>query len=255
MTFPMRWPVMAGLCLMVAPAQADSIWGEFDTVGSTTVPLADESDQFAGRAQLGYIASRGNTDTTNLNGKLVLGWDRPDWRHGAVVNAIYSKDAETTTARNYRAGYKADRKLGEQNYLFLALNWETNEFAGFDRRTSEAIGYGRRLFQSDRQRLDLEIGVGGRQTDRTDGTEQDENIGRLALSYFLDFGESSDFSHQMAVEAGDFNTYVESVTSISSQLVGELDLVASFTAKRNSNVPVGREKLDSYTTISLQYSF
>lgn len=255
MSFKRKFPLAAVLGLIASPALSDSIWGEFDTVGSTTVPLADESDQFVGRAQLGYIASRGNTDTTNVNGKLILGWDRPNWRHGAVFNAIYSKDADTTTARNYRAGYKADRKLGEQNYLFLALNWETNEFAGFDRRTSEAIGYGRRLFQTDRQRFDLEIGVGGRQTHRIDGTEQDENIGRLALSYFLDFGENSDFSHQMAVEAGDYNTYIESVTSLSSQLVGELDLVASFTAKRNSDVPVGSEKLDTYTTISLQYSF
>lgn len=247
--------VLATVFLFTCHAHADSIWGEFDAVGNEDVPLKEGEKRFGGRVQAGYIAARGNSNTTNFNGKVVMGIDQMDWRHAWIAAGIYSKDETTVIAENYRAGYKADRKLDGQNYLFLALSWEQNEFAGYDQRTSEAIGYGRRMFDTDTQRLDLEVGLGARQTELVDGSDRDETIGRLALSYFWDFGEHSDFSHQMALETGDFNTYFESVTSVSSQLIGELDLVASYTVKRNSTVPAGREKMDTYTTISVRYNF
>lgn len=88
-----------------------------------------------------------------------------------------------------------------------------------------------------------------------DGTEQDETIGRLAGNYVWQFGENSDFSQQLLVESGDLNTYIESVSALTSQLLGELDLVVSYTIKRNSNVPADLENVDTYTSVSLQYNF
>lgn len=240
----------------VSTVQADSIWGEFDSLDADSVPLTGEpEDTFAGRARFGYIAASGNTETTNLNGKLELGWDRPKWRHAVIASSIYSKTETETTAENYRAGYKADRKLNGKNYLFGSLSFEHDEFSGYDERTTEAVGYGRRILESDAHTLDLEIGVGARQSELVDGTTQDETIGRLAGNYLWKFGANSDFSQQFSVESGSVNIYVESVSAVTSQLLGELDLVVSYTVKRNSTVPVGLEKVDTYTTVSIQYSF
>lgn len=248
-------PVGLLFALLSTAAPADSIWGEFDALDAENVPLGEEEDEFAGRAQLGYLAASGNSETTNANGNLLLGWDLEKWRHAVSLAAIYAEDAETTTAENYRAGYKADRKLEGNNYLFGSLSWEQDEFAGYVERTTEAVGYGRRLLDTSEHVLDVEIGVGARQTEQVDGTEQDETIGRLAGDYLWTFGEHSEFSQQLAVEAGSLNTYVESVTAVTSQLLGELDLVVSYTIKRNSDVPPGLENTDTYTNVSIQYSF
>lgn len=244
------------LAIPSGTAYADSIWGEFDALDTESVPLPGEpEDPFAGRIQFGYLAASGNSETSNLNGKLQLGWDLADWRHAFAASSIYSKNDDVVVAENYHAGYKADRKLGGQNYLFGSLSWEQDEFTGYESRMTEAVGYGRRVIESDEHTLDLELGIGARQTELLDGTEQDETIGRLAADYLWTFGENSDFSQQVAVESGDLNTYIESITALTSQLLGELDLVVSYTIKRNSEVPAGLENTDTYTTVSVQYNF
>lgn len=240
-------------CVPMSTAYADSVWSEFGTLDEDEVPLED--DTFAGFVQLGYIAATGNAETTNVNGKSLFGWDLPKWRHAVSASGIYSEESEEVIAENYRAAYKADRKLGEQNYLFGLLSWEQDDFSGYAERTTEAVGYGRRLLETDEHKLDAEIGVGARQTELVDGTEQDETIGRLAANYLWQFAENSSFTQQLAVESGDLNTYVESVSSLTSQLLGELDLVVSYTIKRNSDVPAGIENVDTYTTVNLQYRF
>lgn len=254
--------VILASSLFTCTAYADSIWGEFNAVDADSVPLSGEpTDKFAGRIQFGYLAATGNSETTNINSKVMLGWDKEKWRHAVIASGIYSQDEESTIAERYRFGYKADRKLGEQNYLFATVNWEQDVFSGYENRTTEAIGYGRRILESDEHTLDLEIGIGARQTELVSTglllptMETDETIGRLAGDYLWKFGEHSDFSQRVVVESGDLNTYVESVSAVTSQLLGELDLVVSYTIQRNSDVPLGLERTDTYTTVSVQYNF
>lgn len=248
--------VIAASLAAVQPAAADSIWGEFDTIDPDAVPLADEPDDvFAGRLQLGYLAASGNSETVNSNGNLVLGWELIDWRHSVAAAAIYAEDENETTAENYRFGYKADRKLDERNYVFGTASWEQDEFSGYESRLTEAVGYGRRILDTGTHTLELEIGVGARQTELITGEERDETIGRLAGDYLWKFGEYSQFSQIIVVESGEENTYTESVSSLTAQLVGELDLVLSYTIKRNSEVPLGLENTDTYTSVNVQYTF
>lgn len=243
------------LTLSPGTVHADSVWGEFDTLNDEEIPGGEEKDTFAGKFQLGYLASSGNTESASFNGKLAMGWDLEDWRHAVVASGFSSESDGVTDGENYQAGYKADRKLGEKNYLFAAVNWEADRFSGIDKRTSEAVGYGRRFLETDTHLLDLEFGVGARQTELEDGTERDEIIGRFAGNYKWQIAETSSFEQKLAVESGDENTYSESVTSLTSQLVGKLDLSVSYTIKRNSDVPLGREETDTYTTINIVYSF
>ena len=254
MKFALRGALVASL-LLPAPALADSIWGDFDALVETDVPAGGEKDVFAGRLSLGYLASSGNTDTSSFNGKVVMGWDLENWRHAAMFAGIRSKENQTVTAENYQAGYKADRKLGEKNYLFASVAWEQDEFSGFDQRTTEAVGYGRRVLENDTQLLDLEFGVGARQSELSDGTERNEAIGRVAGNYKWKFAETSDFGQQLSVESGSENTYIESVSTLTAKIMGSLDLAISYTIKRNSAVPLGNEKTDTYTSVSVQYDF
>ncbi|MDX1443437.1 MAG: DUF481 domain-containing protein, partial [Gammaproteobacteria bacterium] len=84
---------------------------------------------------------------------------------------------------------------------------------------------------------------------------RDETIGRVAGNYKWTFTETSDFGQQLMVESGSENTYTESVTQLSVKVMGNLDLAVSYTVKRNSSVPLGNEKMDTYTTVSVQYDF
>jgi len=82
-----------------------------------------------------------------------------------------------------------------------------------------------------------------------------ETIATGALKYKWQFSETSEFGQTLRVEVGSDNTFSESVTSITARLIGAFNLVASYTIRNNSDVPVGTEKTDTRTAISLEYAF
>lgn len=252
--------LLFALLVLAAPAAfADSLWATLPDVplpedsGNSENP--EDSKAYEGSFELGYLATSGNTDTTSLNSKFTLQYEQEIWRHGFLLSAVRSTDADMLTAERYQAATKSDYKFSEHNYLFVTLNYDKDEFAGYERRTSEAVGYGRRILGGGNHVLDAEIGIGARQADLTDGTEQDDQIWRLGAAYKWNISKTSNFSQVVAVESGDSNTYSESVTSVSANVLESLALKVSYTIKRNSEVPVGVENTDTYTSVSLLYSF
>lgn len=251
--------LLVALCGAASVAAADSVWATIPEV-----PLPEESEAgeappedkaLAGSVELGYLATSGNSETTSLNGKFLLQYEQEIWRHGFLAQAVRATDDGALTAERYQAATKSDYKFGAYNYLFIALNYDSDEFSGYERRTSEAVGYGRRILDSDTQLLDLEIGAGARQVELVDGTRQSDRILRLAGNYKWTITETSNFSQTVAVETGEDNTYSESVTAVTANVLGALALKVSYTVKRNSEVPPGVENTDTYTSVSLLYSF
>ena len=215
----------------------------------------EETSPWAGKATLGYLATSGNTDNTSLNAGFEVSYTKEQWIHAFKAAAINSAESDVTTAEAYEAGWKSERNLSEGNYLFGQLHWRKDRFSGYDTQFSQTVGYGRRLLDTDKHKLNAEIGVGARQSDLVDGTEESETIGRAALNYAWQISETAAFSQTLAVESGSSNTYTEAVSKLSASLVGSLALVASYTVKNNSDVPVGIEKTDTFTALSLEYIF
>jgi putative salt-induced outer membrane protein len=213
-------------------------------------------DPITGKAALGYLATNGNTESTNANGSFELDWDRGGpWTHEWTAQIISASTAGTKTAESYAAGYKARRALSETSYLFAAGDWRQDRFSSYSRQVSETVGYGYRLIDNDRQTLAIEGGAGAKQSDLIDGTELDEAIVRGGLDYVLRISENSEFTQKLLLEVGDENRYTESISALKATLVGDLALVLSYTIKNNSAVLPGIEKTDTFTAISLEYGF
>ena len=213
------------------------------------------ADALTGKAEFGYLATSGNTDTSSLNAKLGMAFEVSEWRNSLSAAAVKSEDSGVTTAERYQFGLKSDYKFNEHDYLFVTANWEQDEFAGFSQRTSEAIGYGRQLLHSDAHHLEVELGVGARQTDLVLGPSVDETILRASGKYKWTISASSAFDQSLIVEKGSETTYTESVSALGVRIVGALSLKVSYTIKNNSKVPVGLEKTDTYTAIGIEYTF
>ncbi|HEY1075979.1 MAG TPA: DUF481 domain-containing protein [Fontimonas sp.] len=221
-------------CLAAAPAQA----------------------QWANEVSLGYLASSGNTETETLNGKLGLVYKTAQWTNTFVGLAAYSTEQEETTAERYAASDKFDWNLSEVDYLFAAVDWEKDLFGGIRERTTETVGYGRHVLTGPVHLLDLEVGAGARQSELNDTREnEDDVIGRLLGKYQWTISETSQFAQAVKVESGEFNTYIESVSELKLAIVGDLFAALSYTVKHNSEVPDTADKTDTYTAVSLAYTF
>jgi len=217
---------------------------------------AEQESPWAGKATLGYLATSGNTENSTLNTGFQVGYTSGQWAHLLEAAAISASENEATTAEAYDLGWKSERKISDQDFLFGRLQWRKDNFGAFDTQFSQTLGYGRRLIDSDQHKLNLELGVGARQSElQLLGPKQNETIFTAGGYYKWQFSETAEFRQDLTVEAGGENTYSQSVTAISAKLLGELALVASYTIKNNSDVPPLTEKTDTYTALSLEYLF
>lgn len=221
---------------------------------ATAPAFAQEGESpWSGKATLGYLATSGNTENSNLNSGFELGYRHGDWQHQVAARAINATENETTTAEAYELGWKSERRLSETDSLFGRLDWRKDRFSSYETQFSQTVGYGRRLIDGERHELNGELGLGARQSELVDGTSEEEFIVRGGLDYRWILSNSAEFTQEVAVESGGDNTYAESITALSAKLVGNLALVASYTVKHNTEVLPLTENTDTYTALSLEY--
>jgi putative salt-induced outer membrane protein len=214
-----------------------------------------EDDPWSGKATLGYLATSGNTENSTLNTAVEVGFTRGNWTHLVDAFAITASENEVTTAEAYELGWKSERKLSDHDFLFGRLQWRKDLFGAYATQFSQTVGYGRHLIDIDAHKLNAELGIGARQSELQNTIKENETILSAGAYYTWLFSETAEFRQSLSMEAGGENTYVESVTAISAKLFGDLALVASYTIKHNTDVPLLTEKTDTYSALSLEYAF
>ena len=218
--------------------------------------MAQETENgWSGKATLGYLATSGNTENSTLNTAFEVGFKTGKWAHLYKAAAINAMENKVTTAEAYDTSWKSERNLTDKDFLFGRLHWRKDRFGGFDTQFSQTVGYGRRLIDTDKHKLNGELGVGARQSEDQSGFKDDETVYRGGLDYKWKLSETAEFRQDLTAESGKANTYVESVTALSAKLLGDLALVASYTIKHNTDAPPLTEKTDTYTALSLEYAF
>ena len=216
---------------------------------------AEEDGPWAGKATLGFLATSGNTENSTHNTGVEVGYTTGKWQHIANAFAIHAAENEETTSEAYELGWKSELSLNEHDFLFGRVVWRKDRFGGYYTQMSETVGYGRRLIKTDRHVLNVELGVGARQSELQNGLEEDETIFRGGAYYTLKLNDTAEFRQSLTTEAGSENTYVESISAVSAALFGDVALVASYTVKHNTDVPALLEETDTYTALSLEYAF
>lgn len=217
--------------------------------------VAGDAGPWSGKAALGFLATSGNSESSNLNAALELGYATGNWRHLLEASAISAREEDMATAEAYMVGFRSEYSFTEHNFLFGRVIWRKDLFSGYDQQFSQTVGYGRRIIDTEAHQLSADIGVGARQSELRDGTSESDVIARAGLNYRWQFSENAQFTQDLTVESGEVNTYLESVTAVNASLMGELSLVASYTIKNNSEVPAATEKTDTYTAVALEYAF
>lgn len=234
-------------------------------------PVADEptEDQAAteeqesllspleGKLTAGFVSASGNSETRTINFALKAAYDIGRFKHNLTAKTLQTRDEGETTVERYNAGYKLDFSFTEADYAFFAADYEKDLFGGIRRRTSQTVGYGRRLIDTSRHEWNVEIGAGLQQIklQEPDGSSESEAVGSLATDYAWQITETSAFAQTLSVASGASNTAVESESALELSIVGDLFASLSYTVQYNSDVASGTEKTDTYTAVNLNYSF
>lgn len=224
--------------------------------GVSTVAVAEEAKEWTGEASLTYILNRGNTSGETFGGKVKTVGDWEKWRVTGKLEGLNQSDESGRTGEKYFASAKLDRKLDEVSYIFALLEHDDDRFSGFHYQTSVTGGYGRTVLDDDTHKLSLEAGPGYRRSEVEVGDKvQEEAFARAAANYLWNVSETSVFTQDLSVEAGDESTITKSATKLKTKINSDFSLTLGHDIKRNSDVPEGTKNSDSTTYVTLDYSF
>ncbi|OUS26254.1 hypothetical protein A9Q99_18655 [Gammaproteobacteria bacterium 45_16_T64] len=228
--------------------------------GVSPLVMAEETKLWSGEVSLTVTNNNGNTRSQNLGLKSRAVREGEVWRNTFKLDALNESDNDERTAEKYLASIKFDRKFTEEDYLFLFLEHEKDDFGGYDYQSSFTTGYGRKLINTDVHKLEIEVGPGYRynalleENDAGDKHET-EALFRLASNYDWVINESATFRQELSVDAGEDITVSRSLTKLKTKVHNQLSLSVSYEIKYTSEVPQDTHKFDSVTILALDYSF
>jgi len=225
---------------------------------------AEEAGPWSGNIAIGYLEVSGNVENTSFTLNSELNYDRNRWHHTLVGQALGRSEDDETTAEAYKASYKGKFDITDRNYAYGLVDYNKNRFSGYDHQLYENVGLGRRFIVTKRHELNAEAGVGATQSKLSrpevpapddEDRSQNEFTYRVAADYKWNISENATFIQTVSAISGSSNTYVETLTQLKTGIVGNAFMVLGYSIKRNSDVEEGRDKKDTYTSISLEYQF
>ncbi|RDH83016.1 MAG: hypothetical protein DIZ80_12195 [endosymbiont of Galathealinum brachiosum] len=220
-------------------------------VASSTVCAGE----WTGEGEFGFTSTSGNTDSKNLNAKLGIGKKHDKWEHNAKLELLKASADGADSADSMVLTEKSEYRFVEKTFAYGKLRHEEDEFSGFDHQSVISFGAGHVFIDGGKHNLEGSVGIGYRDLETDAGTEEQEAIIDGELKYAYKISETSEFNQNFYIESGDSNTYSKSETFLKLVIVGNLGAKFGYEVKRNSDVPVGTDKTDTITTVTLVYTF
>jgi putative salt-induced outer membrane protein len=257
------------LLILLAASASSGAWANNQVCPCDGDEKPAEASHWTGGGELGFASARGNSINESLNGRFNVQYTQGDWIHsmdlfGLRARAEYRVEDEEggvtreakTTANRYTFGANSALKLGEHRQFTTALRAEQDDFATYDWQQTASVGYGTRMMDGERTKLDVQLGPGFRRAHNAQDDQTESGlIGRGFVGLKFDLTENTELSNNLLVESGSHNTYAQNDLGVSVAMNSHLALKAGLQARRNSDVEVDRKKTDTLTTMNVVYRF
>jgi len=205
--------------------------------------------------ELGAVQTSGNTRTFIVNAKGKFVHEGIKLRDTIMGSANNSTDNNRTTAESYDASLQEDWKISEADYLFIRYGFQSDRFAGFRRRTSETIGYGRDMVKTETLHWKVEAGGGLRQTKFVNNSSKSEAIMRGATGINWKVNDAAVLTQDLSTEGGKNGWATESITALQHTLNSHLSSKIAVKVEHNSKVTAPVKKTDIETAVTLVVNF
>ena len=240
-----------------------------DAPPAAPAPPPPPAQGWSGKGEVGYVMSRGNTDTDLANAKIDLADVVGDWKHSMHLEALYGRSAEITSAERWAALLQSDFQITPRAFAFGALHFTEDEFSGFQYQASATTGAGYKFIDTATNKLTAQVGVGYRRLRpelltmdasgaviaRTPEESTGTIIGTAGFDFAHSFNAITKLSDKFLVESGSGNTSLENDLALVVSMSKTLAISVGFTFLENTQPPAGLKKVNTLTTLNLVYAF
>ncbi|TMJ17640.1 MAG: DUF481 domain-containing protein [Alphaproteobacteria bacterium] len=237
-------------------AAIDKLLAKIEADEKARVTRAGFVEGFTGEVELGGYLSTGNTEEWGVTGALAMKRQGLRWVHNLDLKVdIKEENGQRTTERLF-GNYTARRNFGSAGWFaFAGVRYERDRFQGIGRRTGEAAGMGYQILKGPRATWDAMAGPVLRQTHFV-GEPNSNTFGLFARTRFAwKLTDTLRFSQNVDGVLDGENNSAAATSAITSDLYGDFALRLSFTAELETDPPEGREKLETYSKVTVIYDF
>ncbi|MXZ33288.1 MAG: DUF481 domain-containing protein [Gammaproteobacteria bacterium] len=215
----------------------------------------DEESPLNSEIELGAIYTSGNTNDENIQFRGAVNYALDSWDLGLTIDGFRSsKENELAAQRVYYVS-EANYNINEESFVLTRLAHDDDRFSGYEGQSDISLNYGRNLL-TDREDMGLTVNIGGgyRRSSTID-EDFDEAMFRLAADFNWDLSDSAAFLQEFSTEAGEETSIFRARSSIETQIVENLLLRFSVNLKHQTQVPAGRERTDTETSVTFVMQF
>ena len=225
-------------------------------------PPAPPPPVWFGKADLSYLSTSGNTDTSSIGGGLELNYNPKPWLFTLKGAYLKSSTDDVTTAEAMTISLRATRDLTERIDVFVGAGWLRNRFSGINNIYNFDGGAGYKLFKGPEQFLRVEAGIGYT-------TEQDIVLGiivpyrnyanaRAGLGYKWQFTKNAAFTNDftfLADLSDTSNWFINEKAAITANISSVFALQASWTLLYRNQPVFGFDNTDTATAFGIVAKF
>jgi putative salt-induced outer membrane protein len=224
--------------------------------------------QWTGKAELGFLNSSGNAESTSANAKLDLKRESEKWINTIYAGALYGNNGEFTNAQRYEARYQLDYKINDRLSWFGALRGEKDYFSGFVYQATVSTGVAYKFIDTPATKLAFSVGAGyrrlqnevliksdaGEVIDRIEGDDESDPVATLGSTYEHNFTESTKITNKFLAESGSENTAIQDDLALQVSMSKTLALAVGYGIRYNTDPPPLSETTDTLITVNLVYN-
>ena len=222
-------------------------------------------DGWSGQGQLGGFRSTGNTSSAGFSAGLKLAKEEEKWRLKFRSLVDYQRTSGLTSREQYSAVLEPNYKFDEKLYAYGLAQYERDRFQGFSSRYTVSGGLGYTLVDNGKINLNVKAGPAYRVTDFIGGGTENS----LAALFGLDFdwkisdqlklsqdaGAKLDSSTSATAIISSRNSTLNATTALDAKLISVLSARFSYTIEYESSPPLGTDKTDTLSRVSIVYDF
>lgn len=232
-------------------------------------PAPPPQDTWTGKGQFGFLDSKGNSNAESINGNLdLLRYDGP-WKNELYLAGLYGENSGIVSAERFEGREQTNYNLSKNFFVFGGLRYEHDEFDGFVYQASVTSGVGYDLLDTPADQLTVQVGPGYRRLRpetidknaygfvyfRQPLDQQSGAIGTVTVDFTHKFTSTTSLTNTLLAEAGAQNTMVQDNIQLAVKMSTKLALTVGYGIMDNSNPPPPLKKVDTTSTVNLQYSF
>lgn len=209
-----------------------------------------------GSAEMGLLATSGNTDTLSYHYGITLSKEIEQNTYKIQSSGLRSEeDGNQNAARDSLAAQHLF-DLSNKSRLETSLNAEQDEFSAYFRQFSLKSAYGRLWLDHEHHQIRSSTGVGYRHQETQDSGETLKNaIVYLAIEQSLKLNEKVLWKNKLESESGKDDQYIHFLSSIESAINAKLSLLVKLDARHHTKAPGGRKGSDMQMAVNLKYKF